>query len=121
MIKGLFGPSMTKPFRKSNGEIIFFIAGGAMDTKKTEIYQYLEANDGRPNTWHQIQVDLKLNIVGFSFFFFCNSDDTNTLILGGGLQNDFITTSKSVKVINLDNPASIKENSLTEGDYFYDN
>ena len=71
MKKGLFGPAMTKPFRNSNNEITYFIAGGAMDTKKTEIYQYLEANDGSPNTWQYIEVDLKLKIVGFSFFNSC--------------------------------------------------
>jgi hypothetical protein len=43
---------MTNPFRKSNGEITYFVAGGAMNTKKTEIYQYFETKDGRPNTWH---------------------------------------------------------------------
>jgi hypothetical protein len=46
MKKGLFGPSMTKPFKKANNEITYFIAGGAIDTQKTEIYQYLEGNDG---------------------------------------------------------------------------
>lgn len=69
MKKALFGPAMTKPYRNSKNEINYFIAGGAFDKQKTEIYQYLEANDGRPNTWDQIEVDLKLNIVGFSFFY----------------------------------------------------
>jgi hypothetical protein len=52
MKKGLFGPAMTKPYRNSKNEITYFIAGGAFDKKNTEIYQYHEANDRRPNTWN---------------------------------------------------------------------
>jgi hypothetical protein len=49
--KALFGPSMTKPSRTANNEVIFFVAGGTLDTKKqTEIYQYLESQDGI-GTW----------------------------------------------------------------------
>jgi hypothetical protein len=50
MPKGLFGPSMTKPIRTSSGEILLYVAGGADDTKKTEIYQYFETNDSA-GTW----------------------------------------------------------------------
>jgi hypothetical protein len=32
LTKGLFGPAMTKPYRTQSGEIIFFVAGGAIDT-----------------------------------------------------------------------------------------
>jgi hypothetical protein len=48
--KTLFGPSMTKPSRTANNEVIFFVAGGALDTIETEIYQYLESQDGI-GTW----------------------------------------------------------------------
>ena len=42
MPKGLFGPSMTKPLRTSTGEIFFYVAGGAFDSNKTEVYQYCQ-------------------------------------------------------------------------------
>ena len=49
LIKKLFGPAMTKPIRTKKGEITIFVAGGALDTNTTEIYQYLET-EGK-GTW----------------------------------------------------------------------
>jgi hypothetical protein len=36
--EGLFGLSMTKPQRTANNDIIFFVAGGALDINETKIY-----------------------------------------------------------------------------------
>lgn len=41
---------MTKPIRTNLDEITFFVAGGALDTNKTEIYRYLET-EGK-GTWN---------------------------------------------------------------------
>ena len=50
LIKSLFGPAMTKPIRTNLDEITFFVAGGALDSNKTEIYHYLET-EGK-GTWN---------------------------------------------------------------------
>ena len=43
LAKPLFGPSMTKPKRTANNDIIFFIAGGDVSSDKTVIYKYFES------------------------------------------------------------------------------
>ncbi len=48
--QGLFGPSMSKPFKNQRGEIIFYVVGGNLATQKTEIWEYKEKLDGQP-TW----------------------------------------------------------------------
>jgi hypothetical protein len=34
---------MTKPYKTANKEVIFFVAGGALDSDCTEIYKYKES------------------------------------------------------------------------------
>ena len=46
----LFGPAMTKPMQKEDGEVSFYVSGGALQEDKTEIYQFRKTKDGY-ETW----------------------------------------------------------------------
>jgi hypothetical protein len=51
-----------------NNEVKFYVAGGALDTNQTEIYEYRESLDDGTAAWTQLSVNLDLSALGFSFF-----------------------------------------------------
>jgi hypothetical protein len=59
---------MTKPSRIGSNEVKFYVAGGALDTNQTEIYEYRESLDDGTAAWTQLSVNLDLSALGFSFF-----------------------------------------------------
>ncbi len=47
--QGLFGPSMSKPLKNKDGDIVFYVAGGNFQTQQTEIWEFKENPNGTQN------------------------------------------------------------------------
>lgn len=105
-----------------NNDIIFYVAGGVLDSDRTEIYKYKESYDLSFSSWEEIKVDLNLNFsIGFSFFQSYQVEKTEFLVLGGGLHKDFYTKSNVVRIINPKVIPLIKAYKSEKEDYFFDN
>jgi hypothetical protein len=89
MPTALFGPAMTKPTQRYDGEITFFVSGGSLFEDRTEIYQYKRTKDNC-ETWTKLNLDdLPRVSLGFSLFFSYEDNGKTFLVLAGGLSRDY--------------------------------